>query len=50
MSTHFGVSASGPPRHRAAVSTGALESSLLMWWVIGLLIAVVIVAAVFAMA
>ncbi|WP_156622767.1 hypothetical protein [Mycobacterium sp. 852014-50255_SCH5639931] len=50
MSTQFGVPASGPPRHRAAMSTGAFESSLLMWWVIVVLIAAVIVAAIFAMA
>ncbi|WP_156746940.1 hypothetical protein [Mycobacterium sp. E2733] len=50
MSTQFGVSAPGSPRHRAVLSTGAVESSLLIWWVIGLLIAVVIVAAIAAVA
>ncbi|WP_156349637.1 MULTISPECIES: hypothetical protein [unclassified Mycobacterium] len=50
MSTQFGVSATGPARHRAAVATGSLEPSLLIWWVIGLLIAVVIFAGILAMA
>ncbi|WP_156764355.1 MULTISPECIES: hypothetical protein [unclassified Mycobacterium] len=50
MSTQFGVSATGPARHRATATAGAFESSLLMWWVIVVLIAAVIVAGIFAMA
>ncbi|WP_374025614.1 hypothetical protein [Mycobacterium sp. HNNTM2301] len=50
MSTPFGAPAAGSPRRPVTASTGAFDSSPLMWWVIVVLIAAVIVAGLCAMA